>query len=252
MRAWELSIGGWHVVFAIWSALVSATIHLASGAGYIAFPPAQYLEPRLSPPRDPRIATKRLSRAFRGPTGDDLSDPTIDQLTDAATQSDPESSLRLLIDESIPDCGNSRIDVAPVDVTHAPMFKWEQTQQMDSADQVRTRRRQISPRCSCWAILISLTTTMQGPCEIWLDNVLVYKQTECSKVFPGAIQVDYSTCQGKCVVTFYWLVASGTKWAALSTSCSFSFISCISPSSGSVSSRKVTILATRALRAYSI
>uniref|UniRef100_K3WLP8 Uncharacterized protein n=1 Tax=Globisporangium ultimum (strain ATCC 200006 / CBS 805.95 / DAOM BR144) TaxID=431595 RepID=K3WLP8_GLOUD len=53
-----------------------------------------------------------------------------------------------------------------------------------------------------------ITPLTQGPCEVWIDNTLRFQREDCSKVFPGAIKMDYSSCQGDCVLRFYWLFVS--------------------------------------------
>ncbi|KAF1329771.1 hypothetical protein FI667_g5512, partial [Globisporangium splendens] len=48
--------------------------------------------------------------------------------------------------------------------------------------------------------------THDGPCEVWLDNTLVMKGTNCHSEFPGTThKLDYSSCKGSCTLRWYWM-----------------------------------------------
>ncbi|EGZ21314.1 hypothetical protein PHYSODRAFT_489485 [Phytophthora sojae] len=59
-----------------------------------------------------------------------------------------------------------------------------------------------------------------GPCELWLDEVVVFQSNNCAVAFPtspAVCAVDYSSCSGFCVLRFYALALTGVQWRAFST-----------------------------------
>ncbi|KAF4045518.1 hypothetical protein GN244_ATG01963 [Phytophthora infestans] len=67
--------------------------------------------------------------------------------------------------------------------------------------------------------------THTGPCELYIDDKMVLHGDDCEEEFPGGpngsnkmseMPVDFSSCNGKCTLTIYWLgflkraVASGS------------------------------------------
>lgn len=58
---------------------------------------------------------------------------------------------------------------------------------------------------------------LQGPCEIWLGNTLVFHDDNCAGNYPSKpkaeLKVNYSECKGeKCVLQFYWLALHEPTW----------------------------------------
>ncbi|KAE8985297.1 hypothetical protein PR002_g22680 [Phytophthora rubi] len=56
-----------------------------------------------------------------------------------------------------------------------------------------------------------------GPCELWLDDVIVFQSNNCAVAFPtspAVCAVDYSSCSGYCVLRFYALALTGVEWQA--------------------------------------
>lgn len=48
--------------------------------------------------------------------------------------------------------------------------------------------------------------TLDGPCEVWLNNTMVLSGRNCHTEFPhGQHQVDYSLCGDFCKLAWYWL-----------------------------------------------
>jgi hypothetical protein len=48
--------------------------------------------------------------------------------------------------------------------------------------------------------------TLDGPCEVWLDDTKVASGRNCHTEFPhGQHQIDYSACGDKCTLWWYWL-----------------------------------------------
>uniref|UniRef100_H3GQQ5 Uncharacterized protein n=2 Tax=Phytophthora ramorum TaxID=164328 RepID=H3GQQ5_PHYRM len=75
--------------------------------------------------------------------------------------------------------------------------------------------------------------THVGPCEIYLDDTMVLHSDNCQDDYPGGdvgstqtsdMPVDYSSCNGKCTLTIYWLAFQNAQWQA--------YVNCV-PLSGS-------------------
>jgi len=65
--------------------------------------------------------------------------------------------------------------------------------------------------------------THTGPCEIYLDDKMVLHSDDCEDEFPGGpndsgvtsdMPIDYSSCNGKCTLTIYWLAFQNAQWQA--------------------------------------
>ncbi|KAF4134155.1 hypothetical protein GN958_ATG16630 [Phytophthora infestans] len=75
--------------------------------------------------------------------------------------------------------------------------------------------------------------THTGPCELYIDDKMVLHGDDCEAEFPGGpdgsnkmseMPVDFSSCNGKCTLTIYWLAFQNTQWQ--------SYVNCV-PLSGS-------------------
>ncbi|KAF4316375.1 hypothetical protein BBO99_00006495 [Phytophthora kernoviae] len=59
-----------------------------------------------------------------------------------------------------------------------------------------------------------------GPCEAWIDgsdgsSTRVFQSDDCRRDYPGypaEIPIDFSTCNGDCTFTFYWLALHEPNW----------------------------------------
>jgi hypothetical protein len=65
--------------------------------------------------------------------------------------------------------------------------------------------------------------THTGPCEIYIDDTMVLHGDDCENEFPGGpdgseklseMPIDYSSCNGKCTLTIYWLAFQNAQWQA--------------------------------------
>ncbi|KAK1942483.1 hypothetical protein P3T76_005982 [Phytophthora citrophthora] len=68
--------------------------------------------------------------------------------------------------------------------------------------------------------------THVGPCEIYIDDTMVLHGDNCEDEYPGGdvgstvtsdMPVDYSSCNGDCTLTIYWLAFQNANWQAYST-----------------------------------
>ncbi|KAE8961525.1 hypothetical protein PR002_g29871 [Phytophthora rubi] len=65
--------------------------------------------------------------------------------------------------------------------------------------------------------------THTGPCEIYIDDKMVLHGDDCEEEYPGGpngsdklseMPVDYSSCNGDCTLSFYWLGFQNEQWQA--------------------------------------
>ncbi|OWZ13990.1 hypothetical protein PHMEG_00012596 [Phytophthora megakarya] len=63
--------------------------------------------------------------------------------------------------------------------------------------------------------------THTGPCEIYIDDKMVLHGDDCEDEFQGGdvgskktsdMPVDFSSCNGKCTLTIYWLAFQNAQW----------------------------------------
>ncbi|KAG7398001.1 hypothetical protein PHYBOEH_011833 [Phytophthora boehmeriae] len=60
-----------------------------------------------------------------------------------------------------------------------------------------------------------------GPCEAYIDDKMVLHGDDCEAEFPGGpadsgelseMTIDYSSCNGDCMLAFYWLGFQNERW----------------------------------------
>ncbi|TMW61636.1 hypothetical protein Poli38472_010699 [Pythium oligandrum] len=55
-----------------------------------------------------------------------------------------------------------------------------------------------------------------GPCEAWIDDKMIFHDDDCATHYAGnpeaRIKMDFSSCNGKCTLKFYWLALHEPKW----------------------------------------
>ncbi|KAG7398000.1 hypothetical protein PHYBOEH_011832 [Phytophthora boehmeriae] len=63
--------------------------------------------------------------------------------------------------------------------------------------------------------------THVGPCEAYIDDKMVLHGDDCEAEYPGGedgsgkmseMTIDYSSCNGDCMLTFYWLGFQNERW----------------------------------------
>ena len=97
-----------------------------------------------------------------------------------------------MFDVSKIDCGNSRVDVSPVDVSKMDSMSWQNDEYKEG-----------------------FINSHSGPCEAWIDDTMVFQNDDCRKnypSYPAELPVDYSSCKGKCLFEFYWTALHEPNW----------------------------------------
>jgi hypothetical protein len=62
-----------------------------------------------------------------------------------------------------------------------------------------------------------LTSSHQGPCEVWCDHTLVFEDWNCAVDYtsdPAKLPYDKAKCDGASMLTSYWLALHGLPWQA--------------------------------------
>ncbi|KDO29254.1 hypothetical protein SPRG_19917 [Saprolegnia parasitica CBS 223.65] len=103
-------------------------------------------------------------------------------------------TLRALLDQHGPDCGNTLTNVARKEIPSNGKMTF---QNPDTGE----------------GFILSHT----GPCEVWLDNKRVFQNDDCATNFPAKpaanLPVDYSSCGAKgCMLRFYWIALHSPRW----------------------------------------
>jgi hypothetical protein len=108
------------------------------------------------------------------------------------------SSLKELCDLNATDYGWSVDTATPVDVSDYTEFWWQNDQYQEG-----------------------FIASHRGPCELWIDDTRVWHYDDCANDFtayPAAVPTDYSSCNGDCLVVFYWLALHSPDWQIYSAS----------------------------------
>ncbi|TMW57067.1 hypothetical protein Poli38472_002992 [Pythium oligandrum] len=181
------------------SVIISAVLAAASAMssvdaqGYISSPKAQFKQVPMYTNYS-AIITEADDKVFKGKVWDQSPEDNTKVFTEAFTHA-PYTSLKEMFDKYITDCGYSRDDVAPVDVTNLDSMTWQNDEYEEG-----------------------FLSTHHGPCEVWFDDFMIVHEDDCAAKysgFPATIPLDYSICpDGKCLLSFYWLTLQAPEWQA--------------------------------------
>ncbi|GMF56964.1 unnamed protein product [Phytophthora fragariaefolia] len=87
--------------------------------------------------------------------------------------------------------------------------------------------------------------THTGPCEIYIDDTMVLHGDDCEQEYPGGpngsnklseMPVDYSSCNGECTLSIYWLGFQNAQWQA--------YVNCVSLKGSGASTTQTQTLNT--------
>ncbi|KAG4042529.1 hypothetical protein PC123_g21982, partial [Phytophthora cactorum] len=59
------------------------------------------------------------------------------------------------------------------------------------------------------------TSSHEGPCEVWCDDVRVFQDDDCAADYtsaPAELPYDRDACLGTSTLTFYWLALHSSTW----------------------------------------
>ncbi|RMX69407.1 hypothetical protein KXD40_002439 [Peronospora effusa] len=159
--------------------------------GYVSNPRVRFNKNEIGSNYVTRI-TADVNSAFRGLKWDGTPLENTATFTSAFPNTGYKS-LRDMIDQQAPTCGNSRTDTPPVDVSGLTVMKWQN-------DQAHT----------------GFIDSHHGPCEASIDDIMVDHQDDCVAAYgsgyPANVKVDFSKCSGNCILRFYWLALHEIKW----------------------------------------
>lgn len=174
--------------------LISLAALLAQEAqahGYISRPQASYINSYTKTKFDALIS-ETISPAFHGRKWDGSPEENAAQLTQSFALSG-YASLKSILDPVVPDCGNSRVDVAAVNVSTLSAMTFQNDEFHEG-----------------------FISSHHGPCEVWIDSQRVFQGDDCRAQFPdmpASLPVNYSVCaQPECTLTFYWLAVHEPSW----------------------------------------
>ncbi|TMW62470.1 hypothetical protein Poli38472_005088 [Pythium oligandrum] len=158
--------------------------------GYISLPAASYGNSYTKTNYDALISAG-VNPAFSGRKWNGSPEANAQQFTEAF-HAGGFSSLKALLDPAAPGCGNSRLDVPPVDVSSLSVMQFRNDEEQKG-----------------------FIDSHHGPCEAWIDGTRVFHSDDCRAQFsgyPASIPINYGACHGKCTLTFYWLAVHEAQW----------------------------------------
>lgn len=158
--------------------------------GYIAKPAAHYRNSYTKTFFN-KVITQSVNPAFQGRKWNDSPQANTHQFTEAFSKSG-YATLREMLDAVASDCGNSRLDVPPVDVHGMDAMQFQNDEYREG-----------------------FISSHHGPCEVWIDDHRVFESSDCRAQFPSYpafVPVNYGVCRGECVLRFYWLALHEPDW----------------------------------------
>lgn len=165
-------------------------IQKAYGHGYLSNPPTQFKDTSTKTSYN-ALVDENIDPAFKGLKWNDSPDANVKQFTSAFKKT-KFTSLKNMFDIAKVDCGNSRIDVSPVDVSKMSSMSWQNDEYKEG-----------------------FINSHSGSCETWLDDVMVFQNDDCRSAYPkypAVIPIDYSSCNGKCLFEFFWIGLHESRW----------------------------------------
>ncbi|GLD97789.1 hypothetical protein PINS_up006486 [Pythium insidiosum] len=174
--------------------LVSATLALLSlshtdAHGILTTPKAEF-QPNVM--RTKYVETVAGTSIFPGKKFDDSPQANVATFTQSFKESQYKT-LRDLVKDKGAECGFTISDGAPQPVPQDGVVVWQNPDTNEG-----------------------FVPSHTGPCEIWLDDKRVFSDENCAARFPthpqAKIPVDFSSCQGKCMLRFYWLALHEPMW----------------------------------------
>ncbi|CEG47774.1 uncharacterized protein PHALS_05110 [Plasmopara halstedii] len=160
--------------------------------GYLSFPAAVYRDPYTATSFVTTITESINIRSFGNRKWNDTPERNAAMFATAFHNSS-YSSLREMLDPVVSDCGNTREDVAPVNVTNAKELLWQNDEEHRG-----------------------FVDSHHGPCEVWIDNHRALFNDDCRATFtsyPAHLPIDFNAlCDGQCHLKFYWLALHEAAW----------------------------------------
>lgn len=172
----------------IWLAI--AFLQTVRGHGYMSEPPAQFRDPTKKLLYQ-TTTTAIIDPAFARYKWGGSPDKKVKMFATMFRKS-KFFSLKAMFDASNITCGESRVDIAPVDVSAMKSMSWQNDQERQG-----------------------FIRSHSGPCEAWLNDTMVARSDDCRSeytTYPAVIPIDYSKCAGNCLFEFYWLALHEPQW----------------------------------------
>lgn len=172
--------------------IICLLINYVQGHGYLSNPPAIFYDNKIKTSYN-GIITEDSDPAFAGLKWNDNPTNNLKTFTESFKKS-KFKSLKDMFDHSNIDCGNTRIDVNPVDINGMTTMSWQNDEYREG-----------------------FTPSHSGPCEVWLNDTMVMQNDDCRSKYtkyPAVIDIDYSSCGKYCLFEFYWIAVHEPNWQA--------------------------------------
>ncbi|TMW57059.1 hypothetical protein Poli38472_002984 [Pythium oligandrum] len=162
--------------------------------GYLIEPAPVFNGPKKTDYVD-KIDSGTLPAPWAGKKFNDNPDANADTFNKAFKELPPaDQNIRKMMDPVGPDCGFTKLEMDPVDVSSRKDVTWANPDKPGEPGFIDSHT---------------------GPCEIWIDDTMVMHEDNCARKFkghPASIPVDFSKCSGTCNLRFYWLALHEPMW----------------------------------------
>ena len=162
---------------------LSTLVGFVQGHGYLSNPPAQFRDSSTKTSYN-GITSESIDPAFAGLKWNGDADANLKTFTTSFKKT-KFTSLKNMFDVAKIDCGNTRIDVSPIDVSNMNSMSWQNDEYKEG-----------------------FINSHSGPGETWFDDTMVFQNDDCRSAYPkytAVIPIDYSSCKGKCLFEFYFI-----------------------------------------------
>jgi hypothetical protein len=176
------------IAAAVSTALLSASVN---AHGYLVEPQTEDIHKNTT--YAATIDTATLDPPYAGKKWDDKNPTANFKVFAAAYAASGANTIRTMMDKAAPGCGNTTVKGPPINVSGMKTLVWANHQELEG-----------------------FLPTHTGPCETWIDEVMVQQDMNCVAKYPGypaRVPVDFSVCKkDRCTLTFYWLALHEPVW----------------------------------------
>lgn len=168
--------------------LISIYASCVSSHGYLSKPEATYYDDTTKTSYIARVNANQLFPSYRWDYSPDENAAEYDHLVKTGGIDQP---LKSFMDAYITDCPINDLSNV-VDVSSYSSVQWQNDQAHEG-----------------------FIGSHQGPCEVWIDNSMVFSDLNCAKhytSYPADLAIDYSVCQGECILSLYWMALHESMW----------------------------------------
>lgn len=177
-----------HTMMKLIYIIVALLPQLVSPHGYLSQPVGKYYDEMTKTTFITRVNAYELFPSYKWDYDPDENAATYKRLVQSGGIDQP---LKSFMDRYINGCPINDMSVV-IDVSSLDSMHWQNDQAHEG-----------------------FVSSHRGPCEVWIDSIQVLSELNCAKRYsdyPAVLPIDYSVCQGGCVLSFYWMALHESMW----------------------------------------